>query len=53
MSPVFFQSKKGILCIRISDTGIGISEENLAHLFQPYVQADAGISRYLRRINDV
>ena len=31
--------------IDISDTGIGIAPHSLAHLFQPFAQADASISR--------
>ncbi len=33
------------LCCRVSDTGIGIQEEDLASLFQPFRQLDTGLSR--------
>lgn len=33
------------LIIRVSDTGMGISEENLANLFQPFWQADTSSRR--------
>ena len=29
--------------IAVADTGIGIKEENLGHLFEPFVQADSGV----------
>jgi PAS domain S-box-containing protein len=33
------------LCIQVKDTGIGISKEGLARLFQPFSQADLSITR--------
>jgi signal transduction histidine kinase len=38
--------KKGIICLKVSDTGIGISQQNMQRLFQPFSQANADISRY-------
>ena len=34
-----------ILRISVRDTGIGISQENIGRLFQPFAQADASITR--------
>jgi len=39
------QSEKGWVNIEIWDTGIGISEEALPHIFDNYFQADAGLAR--------
>jgi PAS domain S-box-containing protein len=33
------------LCVQVTDTGIGITPEQLAHLFAPFTQADESISR--------
>lgn len=33
------------VCLRVRDTGLGISPEDLATLFQPFRQIDSGISR--------
>lgn len=35
----------GAIVFSVSDTGIGISDEQKAHLFQPFEQADASIRR--------
>ena len=40
------EEREGItLFITVSDTGIGISQEQLAHLFKSYQQADSSMSR--------
>ena len=38
-------AEKGVVQFSVSDTGIGISPENLAKLFQPFVQVDSSLSR--------
>ncbi|MBF0370049.1 MAG: response regulator [Magnetococcales bacterium] len=42
------KGKNGLFSISVSDTGIGIPEEKRQHVFQPFTQADASISRQYR-----
>ena len=41
-------NRDGLVSISISDTGIGIPEEKHQHIFQPFTQADATVSRQYR-----
>jgi PAS domain S-box-containing protein len=36
---------EGAPCLEVRDTGIGIAEENLQQVFEPYIQEDMGYSR--------
>jgi PAS domain S-box-containing protein len=38
-------SQPGFLKISITDTGIGISQENIKKLFQPFIQIDSALNR--------
>jgi PAS domain S-box-containing protein len=42
---VLYRDDQGIICVDISDTGTGISEEYLQNLFEPYSQEATGYSR--------
>lgn len=39
------ENDSGKLCIRVEDTGIGISEKNIEKLFKPFSQVDSGLNR--------
>jgi len=37
--------EKGMLDFRVKDTGIGITQENIKYIFEPFVQLDGGLNR--------
>jgi signal transduction histidine kinase/CheY-like chemotaxis protein len=41
----FERAGEGQLCIKVADTGIGLTEEQRERLFQPFVQADSTTTR--------
>lgn len=36
---------QGDLVVQVSDTGIGIAEDQITHMFEPFTQLDAGLAR--------
>ncbi len=40
-----FNAEENVICLSITDTGIGISEDYLPELFEPFVQQEMGYSR--------
>lgn len=43
---VSYQPLRALLSIKIKDTGIGMTAEEVSRLFQPFVQADATVTRH-------
>lgn len=41
----FKTGQKSLLSIRVTDTGLGISDENQKKIFRPFVQADSSVTR--------
>ncbi len=39
------EGRSGRLCITVADTGIGIAPDALAHIFEPFSQADGSVAR--------
>ncbi|MBT5414696.1 MAG: PAS domain-containing protein [Rhodospirillaceae bacterium] len=38
-------SEEGGLCVEVADTGVGISPEDLPHIFDPFIQVDSSMVR--------
>ncbi|MCB9473873.1 MAG: response regulator [Candidatus Delongbacteria bacterium] len=45
VSQMHHTDRQCTVCFEISDTGIGIAPDRLAHLFEPFVQAEGSMSR--------
>src|SRR5262249_42635404 len=39
------KEQREMVCFRISDTGIGMSQEQISRIFEPFTQADASTTR--------
>jgi len=39
------KKEREMVCFRISDTGIGMSQKQISRLFEPFTQADASTTR--------
>ncbi|MYM33483.1 response regulator [Duganella sp. FT94W] len=42
---LWYQADAQLLCCQVRDTGIGMSDQQLAGLFAPFVQADSSVTR--------
>ncbi len=40
-----WRSDQSAVCVEVTDTGIGIGQESLSHLFQPFTQAESSTTR--------
>jgi PAS domain S-box-containing protein len=43
---IMFSPNPGAVSFSVSDTGIGIAQQDVAKLFQPFVQLDSGLARH-------
>lgn len=44
-SPAASRAPRPVVCLRVKDTGMGIKQEDLSQLFQPFRQIDSGLQR--------